>query len=134
MSTPITKALALPVAAFVAFAEYAYFYQRIVFHQEPMTITFFGLIQFLLFFGAPFILAAAVVDEWNIKKSFALSLVSWACVYFMMIVFRNGEFMALYPDGLQCMAVPISMYPGIGLSCLIGHGIGTLIHDYNEAS
>ena len=135
MGSPMNKNLMVGLQVVVAIGVYIYFYDRIVFEQRPMHISsIFSVFTFFTFFGLPFFFTAALISEWRIWYSFALSVSTWVFTFFIMLTFRNSEFTTLYPDSLQCMAVPITMYPALGFSCVFGHFIGRLLNSFKGSS
>lgn len=104
---------------------YYYYYHSTVFQQQSITIdSAWVIIKFFLIYGSPFIIAACLVDNWGIGKSYIMSVGLWLCVYGFEAVTRSEEFTLLYPDGYQCFIVAVTVYPGIGLSVLFGHFVG----------
>ncbi|RYZ91824.1 MAG: hypothetical protein EOO68_23515 [Moraxellaceae bacterium] len=74
------------------------------------------------------------MDNWNLPKSYLMSMGLWISVYSFEYLTRSEEFTRLYPDGYQCLIVAITVYPGIGLSVLFGHVVGKVIKIFFDAN
>ncbi|MES2932432.1 MAG: hypothetical protein V4805_02965 [Pseudomonadota bacterium] len=115
------------------FSLYYYYYNHTVIEQTGLTIdSLWTIVKFVMMYGGAFTLAAFVFDSWRLKHSAALSFGIWFFVYLIMITFKNADFMRVYPEGGQCLIVPITVYPLIGISMLLGHCIGRVMWVFKD--
>lgn len=106
---------------------YARYYRFVTLgSSEGVAITAASLAQGLLYFGLPFALLAAWYGAWKFRHSALVSGSLWFGVWVFHATFGWKEFVARHPDSWQCVATLVSVYLGMGVMLVAGHGLGSV--------